>query len=253
MREILLDTETTGLEPLGGHRIIEVCCLELRNHMPTGRHFHVFVDPGREIDPDAERVHGISRASLIGKPGFADIADPLLAFLGDAPIVAHNAPFDFGFLDAEFQRLSLPPLARSRMVDTVAMARRKYPGLPASLDALCRRFDIDLSQRTTHNALLDCRLLAQVYVELLGGRQPGLGLVSTAASRATGLAAPVARTPRIIIVSPAEAEAHAAFLSRHVKEPLWAAFAPANVAPGNVAPENVAPGNYTPANAAGEA
>jgi DNA polymerase-3 subunit epsilon len=232
MREILLDTETTGLEPLAGHRIIEVCCLELRNHMPTGRHFHAFVDPGREIEPDAERVHGISRASLIGKPGFADIADALLEFLGDAPIVAHNAPFDFGFLDAEFQRLSLPPLDRSRMVDTVVMARKKYPGLPASLDALCRRFDIDLSQRTTHNALLDCRLLAQVYVELLGGRQPGLGLVSTAASRAAGLAAPVAHTPRPVVVTPEEEAAHAAFLARYVKEPLWATLAPGDAPEG---------------------
>lgn len=224
MREVLLDTETTGLETAQGHRIIEICCIELRNHMPTGRHFHAFVDPGREIDPDAERVHGISRASLIGKPGFADIADGLLAFLADDPIVAHNAPFDFGFIDAEFARLSLPPLDRARMVDTVAMARRKYPGLPASLDALCRRFDIDLSQRTTHNALLDCRLLAQVYIELLGGRQPGLGFVSTAASRAASLAAPVARTPRLVTVTEEERAAHAAFLDRFVKEPVWAAL-----------------------------
>lgn len=226
MREVLLDTETTGLETAQGHRIIEICCIELRNHMPTGRHFHEFVDPGREIDADAERVHGISRASLIGKPGFADIADGLLAFLADDPIVAHNAPFDFGFIDAEFARLSLPPLDRARMVDTVAMARRKYPGLPASLDALCRRFDIDLSQRTTHNALLDCRLLAQVYVELLGGRQPGLGLVSTAASRAASLASPVARTPRLVTVTDEERAAHAAFLVRFVKDPVWAMVEP---------------------------
>lgn len=224
MREVLLDTETTGLETALGHRVIEVCCLELRNHMPTGRHFHAFIDPGRDIEPDAERVHGISRASLIGKPAFADIADALLAFLGEDPIVAHNAPFDFGFLDAEFARLSLPPLARARMVDTVAMARKKYPGLPASLDALCRRFDIDLSQRTTHNALLDCKLLAEVYVELLGGRQPGLGLVAAAASGKAALAAPAARTPRLVAVSAAEAEAHAAFLAQHVKDPLWAAL-----------------------------
>jgi len=226
MREVLLDTETTGLEPLAGHRIIEVCCIELSNHVPTGRHFHAFVDPGREIDPEAERVHGISRASLIGKPAFAEIADALLGFLGDDPIVAHNAPFDFGFLDAEFARLSLPPLDRARMVDTVAIARRKYPGLPASLDALCRRFDIDLSERTTHNALLDCRLLARVYVELLGGRQPGLGLVASASPRAAARAAAVSRTPRLVAVTPEEAAAHAAFLARHVKEPLWAEAAP---------------------------
>lgn len=231
MREILLDTETTGLETALGHRIIEVCCIELRNHMPTGRHFHEFVDPGRDIDPDAERVHGISRASLIGKPAFADIADALLAFLGDDPIVAHNAPFDFGFLDAEFARLSLPPLNRARMVDTVAIARKKYPGLPASLDALCRRFDIDLSQRTTHNALLDCRLLAQVYVELLGGRQPGLGLVANRSARAAGLAAPVARTQRLVVVSEAELEAHAAFLARYVKDPFWSSIEQTNGEP----------------------
>lgn len=227
MREVLLDTETTGLEPLAGHRIIEICCIELRNHMPTGRHFHEFVDPGRDIDPDAERVHGISRASLIGRPAFADIADALLSFLGGDPIVAHNAPFDFGFIDAEFSRLALPPLDRARMIDTVAIARRKYPGLPASLDALCRRFDIDLSQRTTHNALLDCRLLAQVYVELLGGRQPGLGLVASGSARAAALAGPVARTQRRIAVSPEEEQAHAAFLARHVKEPIWATLMPA--------------------------
>lgn len=222
MREVLLDTETTGLEPAEGHRIIEVCCLELRNHVPTGRHFHVFVDPCRDIDPEAERVHGISRASLVGKPVFSDIADALLDFLGEDPIVAHNAPFDFAFLDAEFARLSLPALDRARMVDTVALARRKYPGLPASLDALCRRFGIDLSQRTTHNALLDCRLLAEVYLELLGGRQPGLGLIVSGAAQAAARAGTVSRTPRRVTVTAEEAEAHAAFLARHVKDPIWA-------------------------------
>ncbi len=231
MREVLLDTETTGLETALGHRVIEVCCIELRNHMPTGNVFHHLVDPGRDIDPDAERVHGISRASLIGKPGFADIADGLLAFLGEDPIVAHNAPFDFGFLDAEFARLSLPPLSRARMVDTVAIARRRYPGLPASLDALCRRFDIDLSERTTHNALLDCRLLARVYVELLGGRQPGLGLVANRSARAGSLAAPADRTQRLVAASEAEREAHAAFLARFVKDPFWSSIDGSNGEP----------------------
>jgi DNA polymerase-3 subunit epsilon len=221
MREVVLDTETTGLEPEAGHRIIEVCCLELRNHVPTGRHFHAFVDPGRDIEPDAERVHGISRASLIGKPAFAEIVDQLLDFLGEDPIVAHNAPFDFAFLDAEFARLALPPLDRARMVDTAALARRKYPGLPASLDALCRRFDIDLSQRTTHNALLDCKLLAEVYLELIGGRQPALGLVTPAAPRAASRTEVVARTQRRVTVTAEEAEAHAAFLARFVKDPIW--------------------------------
>lgn len=214
-REVLLDTETTGLETSLGHRIIEICCLELRNHVPTGRVLHRLVDPGRDIDPDAERVHGISRASLIGQPAFGDIADELLGFLGQDPIVAHNAPFDIGFINAELARLDLAPIDPARAIDTVAIARKRHPGLPANLDALCRRFGIDNSMRTAHNALLDCRLLAEVYLELLGGRQPGLGLApaSRAAARATGAAAPRARTPRPIVPSEAELAAHQEFVA----------------------------------------
>jgi DNA polymerase-3 subunit epsilon len=170
-RSVLFDTETTGLEPLAGDRVIEVAALELVNDLPTGRHFHKLIDPERDIPEEATRVHGFSRAHLLGKPLFAAVVDELLAFFGDDPLVAHNAPFDFGFLNAELARLRRPSLHPGRMVDTLALAKARFPGMPNSLDALCRRFDIDLSERTTHNALLDCRLLAEVYVELTGGRR----------------------------------------------------------------------------------
>ena len=220
-RSVLFDTETTGLDPLAGHRIIEIAALELLNDLPTGRHFHALIHPGRDIPEDAVRIHGITLDRLAGKPRFAEMAEELLAFLGDARLVAHNAPFDFGFLDAELALLGRPALDRARMVDTLALAKARFPGLPNSLDALCRRFAIDLSERTTHNALLDCRLLAQVYVELTGGRQRGLSL-----ARAAGAGLPevsyerVARTPRLIEPGEAERTAHAAFIAR-LKDPLW--------------------------------
>lgn len=227
-REVLLDTETTGLETSQGHRIIEICCLELKNHVPTGRVLHRLVDPGRDIDPEAERIHGITRASLLGKPTFGEIADELLGFLGQDPIVAHNAPFDVGFINAELARLDLPPLDPGRAIDTVALARKRHPGLPANLDALCRRFGIDNAMRTSHNALLDCQLLAEVYLELLGGRQPGLVLgPAVRMTRRAGVAAtaPVARTPRPIEPTVAELEAHRAFVTG-IKGALWATFEP---------------------------
>lgn len=227
-REVLLDTETTGLETSLGHRIIEICCLELKNHVPTGRVLHRLVDPGRDIDPEAERIHGITRASLLGKPPFGEIVEELLGFLGEDPIVAHNAPFDLGFINAELARLDLPPLDPARAIDTVALARKRHPGLPASLDALCRRFGIDNSMRTSHNALLDCQLLADVYLELLGGRQPGLVLGPTArVARRAGVAAtaPLARTPRPITPTAAEVEAHRAFIAG-IKGALWATLEP---------------------------
>ena len=175
-RAILFDTETTGLDPLNGDRVIEIAALELHRDLPTGQRFHRLIDPERDIPEDASRIHGYSRADLIGKPKFADIHDELLAFFGDAPLIAHNAAFDFGFLDAELGRLRSPRLDPARMICTLTLAKKRFPGLPNSLDALCRRFAIDLSERITHNALLDCRLLAEVYVELTGGRQRGLSL-----------------------------------------------------------------------------
>ena len=223
-RSVLFDTETTGLDPLTGDRVIEVACLELVRDLPTGRSFHRFIDPERDIDPDASRVHGLTRADLRGKPRFAEIADEMLAFLGDAPLVAHNAPFDFGFLDAELARLRRPALDRGRMVDTLAMAKARFPGLPNSLDALCRRFGIDLSERTSHNALLDCRLLAEVYIELTGGRQRGLLLAEDGGDALPAIAYQPAgpRTP-VRVQPDADALArHAAFLAR-LKEPLWLA------------------------------
>ncbi|CAH2600591.1 DNA polymerase III subunit epsilon [Rhodovastum atsumiense] len=221
-RSVLFDTETTGLNPLSGDRVIEVAALELINDLPTGQHYHTLIHPERDIPEEAARVHGITLDKLVGKPRFAEIADALLDFLGDGPLVAHNAPFDFGFLNAEFARLGRPALAMERMVDTLALAKARFPGMPNSLDALCRRFDIDLSERTTHNALLDCRLLAEVYVELTGGRQRGLSLAD--AGQAT---MPVAvydavgpRSPRIITPNEAELAAHATFLGK-LKEPIW--------------------------------
>ena len=222
-RSVLFDTETTGLDPLTGDRVIEVACLELARDLPTGRSFHRFIDPERDIDPEASRVHGLTRADLRGKPRFAEIADELLEFLGDSPLVAHNAPFDFGFLDAELARLRRPALDRGRMVDTLALAKARFPGLPNSLDALCRRFGIDLSERTSHNALLDCRLLAEVYIELTGGRQRGLLLAEgegDAVPVAYALAGP--RTPVLVQCGSDALARHAAFVAR-LKDPLWLA------------------------------
>jgi len=220
-RAILFDTETTGLDPLTGDRVIEIAALELVGDLPTGRHYHVLIDPERDIPEEASRVHGFTRGDLLGKPRFHEVAEGFLAFCGDDPLIAHNARFDFGFLNAELARLDLPSLAMERMIDTLDIARDRFPGLPNSLDALCRRFGIDLSERTTHNALLDCKLLAQVYVELTGGRQRGLQLAveeGGLASVAYSLARP--RTPRLIVPSDAELAAHAAFVAT-LKEPIW--------------------------------
>ncbi len=223
-RSVLFDTETTGLDPLQGDRVIEVAVLELMNDLPTGRHFHRLIDPERDVPEDATRIHGFTRADLVGKPLFAEIADELIAFLGDGMLVAHNAPFDFGFLNAEFARLRRTPLDPARMVDTLALARARFPGLPNSLDALCRRFEIDLSARTSHNALLDCRLLAEVYVELTGGRQRGLSLTLDAGGQPSAVYTHVGpRTARPVVPTAAELAAHRDFVAR-LKDPLWSLF-----------------------------
>ncbi|HYF09545.1 MAG TPA: DNA polymerase III subunit epsilon, partial [Acetobacteraceae bacterium] len=220
---IVLDTETTGIDPAEGHRVIEVAAVELVNLMPTGRHYHTLIDPERDVPADATRIHGFTNAHLEGKPKFAEVADAMLAFFGSADIIAHNAAFDFNHLDAELARCGRAPLDRARMVDTLALARERFPGMPNSLDALCRRFGIDLSQRTTHNALLDVRLLAQVYLELKGGRQPGLVLAADATRpmvlEAAETSAP--RTPRPIPVPPDRAAAHETFLRARLKDALW--------------------------------
>ncbi len=220
---ILFDTETTGLDPATGDRIVEIAAIELVRDLPTGKIFHRLVDPERDIPEEATRIHGFSRSDLHGKPRFADIADDFLAFIGDFPLVAHNAPFDFGFLNAELRRLALPPLHPARMIDTLALAKARFPGMPNSLNALCTRFAIDLSERTTHNALLDCRLLAEVYVELTGGRQRGLVLPEAAqGEQIFAYTRPASRTPILLIPTVEQQEAHAAFITR-LKDPLWPA------------------------------
>ncbi|GAA4484045.1 DNA polymerase III subunit epsilon [Gluconacetobacter asukensis] len=224
-RSILFDTETTGLDPRKGDRVIEIAALELIDDLPTGEHFRVLIHPERDIPEEATKVHGFTLADLEGKPRFHEIADEFLTFIGPDEMIAHNARFDFGFLNAELERAGRPVLSLDRMVDTLDIARERYPGLPNSLDALCRRFSIDLSARTTHNALLDCRLLAEVYLELMGGRQRGLGLMvedggggpaAHSYERVTG------RTPRPIVPSPEELAAHSRFLEK-IKEPIWSA------------------------------
>lgn len=220
-RSILFDTETTGLDPATGDRVIEIAALELVGDLPTGRNFHTLIDPERDVPEEASRVHGFTRADLEGKPKFAEIADEFLAFVGDDPLIAHNARFDFGFMNAELKRAGKKTLDLDRMVDTLDMARERFPGMPNSLDALCRRFGVDLSARTTHNALLDCKLLADVYVELMGGRQHGLGLMAEDGQLPSVMyEGPVNR--KVVRVQPTAEElaAHAAFVAG-LKEPVW--------------------------------
>ena len=219
-REIVLDTETTGIEPREGHRIIEIAAIELMNLLPTGRSFHTLLNPERDIPADASRIHGMTSRDVENAPLFAAQVDAWLDFMADAPIIAHNAPFDFMHLDAELKRIGRPALPTQRMVDTLALAKTRFPGMPNSLDALCRRFDIDLSERTTHNALLDVKLLAKVYLELRGGRQPGLTLASNNTGPVLATEARGERTPRPILVPPEAQAAHAAFLGK-LQDPLW--------------------------------
>jgi DNA polymerase-3 subunit epsilon len=179
MREIVLDTETTGLDPYQGHRLIEIGCVEMLNRIPTGQVFHRYLHPDRDIPAEAFAIHGISFEFLQDKPRFHEIADDLLLFLGDAPLVIHNAAFDYGFINAELERATRPPIDRGRLVDTLLLARRKHPAGPNRLDDLCTRYRIDSSRRTKHGALLDAEILAEVYVELIGARQAQLILVET--------------------------------------------------------------------------
>jgi DNA polymerase-3 subunit epsilon len=226
MREIVFDTETTGLDPASGDRIVEIGCIEIVHRLPTGRTFHAYFNPGRAMPAGAEAVHGLSNAFLADKPAFAERVEELLAFLGDCPLVAHNAGFDFAFLNAELEICRREAVCRSRMVDTVALAKVRHPGAKLSLDALCTRYGIDRSHRTRHGALLDAELLAQVYVELTGGRQIGLDLASLAAndtmpSAAAMAAERVRRPPRPHSASPAELVRHAEFVAT-LTAPLWA-------------------------------
>jgi DNA polymerase III subunit epsilon len=222
MREIVLDTETTGLDPLAGHRVVEVGCIELENLVATGRRLQAYFNPEREMPQGAMDVHGLTDAFLSDKPLFAERIDEMLEFIGDAQLVIHNAQFDLGFLNAELERAGRARLINSH-IDTVSLARRKFPGQRASLDALCERLGVENSHRTKHGALLDAELLAEVYLELSGGRQRDLGLAPEiqVASGATAIspALPV-RAPRPFAVSAAELAAHAEFLKK-LADPLW--------------------------------
>ena len=225
IREVCFDTETTGFDPAQGHRVVEIACVEIFDLLPTGREFHVHVDPERDVPAEATKVHGLTREFLRGKPKFAQVAREFLDFIGDAQLVAHNASFDIRFVDAELRRLRMPPLA-NRYVDTVALARRKFPGAKASLDDLCRRFGIDLSGREKHGALIDTQLLARVYLELNGGRERKLGLVVGDADVATApVAQRVFRAPSPLgLPSEEELALHGAFVGG-LKNPLWDSLA----------------------------
>jgi DNA polymerase-3 subunit epsilon len=232
MREVVFDTETTGLNPGGGDRMVEIGCIEMVNRVETGSHFHCYFHPERDMPFEAEMVHGLTTAFLSDKPLFNEKAEELLDFLGDSALVAHNAGFDFGFLNFELERAGRPLVSMHRMVDTLQLARTRHPGAKHSLDALCMRFGIDRSQRIKHGALLDAQLLAQVYVELTGGRQIGLGLVADAGTVAVAQSAgPVTiREPRPARPHAAlaeELERHRAFIAKLVN-PLWERFASAN-------------------------
>lgn len=221
MREIVLDTETTGLDPAQGHRVVEIACIELINRIPSGRQYQTYINPQRDMPEEAFRVHGLSADFLSDFPLFPEVADDFLAFIEDGALVIHNAAFDLGFLNAELGHMGRAALEGFEVVDTVALARRKFPGAPASLDALCRRFGIDNSDRDLHGALLDARLLADVYLELMGGRQPGLGLAAeeTEVAAVSGVNRPV-RTARPHEPSPDERAAHAAFVEA-MSDPIW--------------------------------
>jgi DNA polymerase-3 subunit epsilon len=221
MREIALDTETTGFDPATGHRIVEIGCVEMHGRVRTGATFQAYLNPERDMPEEAFNVHGLSSSFLADKPVFAQVADKFLAFIGDDPLVIHNAQFDMRFINHELGLLGLPPLEFERAIDTVGIARKKFPGAPAKLDALCKRFNIDLTARVKHGALLDAELLADVYLELMGGRQEAMHLAQEmvkAAQAAVAMGQLIA--PRVFPPSVAELEAHAAFLSE-IKNPLW--------------------------------
>lgn len=228
MREIVFDTETTGLNPAGGDRLVEIGCVEMFNRVETGRHYHAYFNPERPMPSEAEAVHGLSSIFLSDKPRFVDKADELIDFIGDCPLVAHNASFDFGFLNYELQQCGRQPVCTTRMVDTLVLARTRHPGAKHSLDALCTRFGVDRSMRIKHGALLDAQLLAQVYVELTGGRQIGLGLVAEAAEVSVEADGNVKirepRPARPHFAAAEELERHRAFIAKLVN-PLWERFA----------------------------
>jgi DNA polymerase-3 subunit epsilon len=225
MREIVLDTETTGFDPADGHRIVEIGCVELMDHFPTGNSYHCYLNPKRDMPAEAEKVHGLSAAFLADKPLFSAVAAEFLDFLGDAPLVIHNAAFDLRFLNAEFTRINGVLIPAGRAIDTIEMAKAKFPGARYSLDELCKRFAIDLTERSKHGALLDAELLAQVYLELLGGRQKRFILAPTDVAASVAEEARPVRTrpePLPTLLTQAEREAHLAFVAKELGDTaIW--------------------------------
>jgi DNA polymerase-3 subunit epsilon len=229
MREIVLDTETTGLDPLRGDRLVEIGCVEMFNHMPTGQTYHVYLNPERAMPQEAFAVHGLSSEFLSDKPLFAAVAEDFIAFIGDATLIIHNASFDIGFINMELDRLKRAAIPRDRLVDTLMLARRKHPGVSNRLDDLCSRYAIDNSRRTKHGALLDAELLAEVYIDLIGARQSSLVLAETQSSSFRIVDAPrrvrdVRLPPRLTVE---ETEAHRAFVATLGDKPLWGEFSDA--------------------------
>jgi DNA polymerase-3 subunit epsilon len=232
MREIVLDTETTGLDPLRGDRLVEIGCLEIYNRMPTGQTFHVYINPERDMPAEAFAVHGLSTEFLASKPLFAEVVEEFLAFIADAPLVIHNASFDISFINAELERIKRPAILRERLVDTLLLARRKHPGVSNRLDDLCSRYSIDNSRRTKHGALLDAELLAEVYIDLIGARQSQLILASeTSITVSGGHGGDMPRRQREVPLAPrvsdADREAHRAFVATLGDKPIWNEYLPA--------------------------
>jgi DNA polymerase III subunit epsilon len=232
MREIVLDTETTGFDPEAGDKLVEIGAVELWNHLPTGKTFHQYINPQRNMPDSAFQVHGLSEEFLRDKPIFQEIAQAFLAFIADSPLVIHNASFDMKFLNHELRNIGQKPMPQSRAIDTLLIARSKFPGSPASLDALCRRFGVDNSAREKHGALLDSEILAEVYLELIGGRQPDLTLSQAQPQRPggpTSQSKPTARQPRALpsLLTPQEKAAHDQFIAKLGPAAIWAQRQPA--------------------------
>jgi len=230
MREIVLDTETTGLDPAQGHRLVEVGCIELLNRIPTGATFHAYLNPERQVPAEAFAIHGLSSEFLNDKPRFVEIVEDFLGFIGDAPLVIHNAAFDHGFLNAELKRVERVLIARERLVDTLLLARRKHPAGPNRLDDLCARYGIDNSRRSKHGALLDAEILAEVYLELIGARQAQLGLAESVERRGTGRDGAVTLRQRTVALLPrlsdADREAHREFVATLGANAVWRDYLP---------------------------
>jgi DNA polymerase III subunit epsilon len=231
MREIVLDTETTGLDPVRGDRLVEVGCIELFNRMPTGQTFHRYMNPERDMPAEAFAVHGLSTEFLASKPLFSEVVKEFLAFIGDAPLVIHNASFDISFINAELDRIKRPVILKERLVDTLLLARRKHPGVSNRLDDLCSRYAIDNSRRTKHGALLDAELLAEVYIDLIGARQSQLILAAETIDIRTGIGGDAPRRqraiPLVVRVSEEDRLAHRAFVASLGDKPIWNDFLPA--------------------------